>query len=165
MQYIELNAIQSLFKNYNFHILGFPTDIFAHQEPGETYEEILHSLYYVRPGNGFVPNFQMFDKIDVNGKNEIPLYRYLKSMCPPPIENFEPMAELVYTPYKKNDIRWNFEKFLIDKNGKAVMRISPGTKPSKLLPFINCLLNNGSINDLRVLASQVDYQSKMLQLS
>ena len=163
MQYLELNALQSLFQNYNFHVLGFPTDIFAHQEPGENYEEIFHSLYYVRPGNGFTPNFQMFDKVDVNGKKEIPLYRYLKSSCPPPIEKFELMADLPYLPYKKSDIRWNFEKFLVDRKGKAVMRISPGTKPNKLVPFIQCLLNYGTATDLRKLALQVDFQSKILQ--
>ena len=105
----------------------------------------------------------MFDKIDVNGKKELQLYRYLKSTCPPPIEKFEEMKDLAYTPYKKNDVRWNFEKFLVDRKGKAVMRISSATKPNKLVPFIQALLNNGTIADLRRIAVQVDFQSKILQ--
>lgn len=48
------------------------------QEPGSNYSEILNGIKYVRPGGGFVPNFQMFKKIDVNGKDEHPLYTYLK---------------------------------------------------------------------------------------
>jgi glutathione peroxidase len=107
----------------------------------------------------------MFDKIDVNGKKEIPLYRYLKQTCPPPIEKFDEMKNLAYTPYRKNDIRWNFEKFLVDRKGKAVMRISAGTKPNKLVPFIQALINNASIADLRQIAANVDFQSKLLQIS
>lgn len=67
MQNLEFNALQTLFQNCNFHVLGFPTDIFAHQEPCDNYEEILHSLFY-RPGDVFTPDSQMFDKVDVNGK-------------------------------------------------------------------------------------------------
>jgi glutathione peroxidase len=107
----------------------------------------------------------MFDKIDVNGKKEIPLYRYLKQSCPPPIEGFSEMKDLDYKPYRKNDIRWNFEKFLVDRKGKAVMRISSGTKPYKLVPFIKALIKNASMADLRQIAAHVDFQSKLFQIS
>lgn len=107
----------------------------------------------------------MFDKIDVNGKKEHPIYRYLKSTCPAPIQKFESMADLPYAPYKKSDIRWNFEKFLVDRKGKSVLRISAGTKPHKLIPFIQALLNNANSVDLRRIALNVDYQAKILQNS
>ena len=52
--------------------------VFLQQEPGDNGTEILNGLKYVRPGNGFEPNFEMTEKIDVNGPNEHPLYTYLK---------------------------------------------------------------------------------------
>lgn len=51
---------------------------FLQQEPGGNGEEILNGVKYVRPGNGFTPNFQIFQKIDVNGEKEHPLYNFLK---------------------------------------------------------------------------------------
>lgn len=58
-------------------ILGFPSNQFGKQEPGEN-SEILPSLKYVRPGGGFVPNFQLFEKGDVNGEKEQKFYTFLK---------------------------------------------------------------------------------------
>ena len=60
---------------------------FLQLEPEHNGTEILNALKYVRPGNGFVPNFQMFKMVDVNGKNEIALYTYLKVSCYPKIKH------------------------------------------------------------------------------
>ena len=58
-------------------VLGFPSAQFAHQEPGRD-DEIMNGLKYVRPGNGFVPNFTLFSKLDVNGAKEDPLFSWMK---------------------------------------------------------------------------------------
>ncbi|XP_076075994.1 glutathione peroxidase-like [Mytilus galloprovincialis] len=83
------------------------------QEPADTGLEILNALRYVRPGAGYDPNFAVMGKVDVNGANEHPLFTYLK------VDRFE--DNLFYSPLKNEDIRWNFEQFIIDRNGKAVL--------------------------------------------
>ncbi|MBP6635620.1 MAG: glutathione peroxidase, partial [Paludibacter sp.] len=84
---------------------------FMGQEPGtaEEIENFCNTKYNI--------TFPLFDKIEVNGDETNPLYTYLKETLP--LEG-------------KNDIRWNFEKFLIDKNGKPVKRFAPRTKPADL---------------------------------
>ena len=59
----------------------FTVSIYIQQEPGDNGTEILNTLRYVRPGGGFVPNFQLTEKVDVNGKAEHPMYTYLKVRC------------------------------------------------------------------------------------
>lgn len=61
-----------------FSVLAFPCNQFMYQEPGANSKEILNGLKCVRPGNGFQPNFPLFQKIKVNGKNEDPIYTFLK---------------------------------------------------------------------------------------
>ena len=58
--------------------MAFPCNQFGHQEPGETDLEVINSIRYVRPGNGFKPRMTMFRKIKVNGAHERPLFTYLK---------------------------------------------------------------------------------------
>ncbi|KAK7111399.1 hypothetical protein V1264_011036 [Littorina saxatilis] len=122
-----MNALNANFSSQGLVILGFPCNQFHYQEPG-TEAEILHGVKYVRPGNGFVPNFQMFAKIDVNGATEHPLYSYLKKNCPATTTSFTP-AVLMYTPIKSNDVAWNWETFLVDKSGKVVYRAGPPLEP------------------------------------
>lgn len=59
-------------------MMGFPCNQFKHQEQGSNATEIMNNIKYVRPGNGFVPNFQLSEKLDVNGENEILLYKDMK---------------------------------------------------------------------------------------
>ncbi|MBN3307958.1 GPX3 peroxidase, partial [Amia calva] len=122
---IELNALHEELKGYGFTILGFPSNQFGLQEPGSN-KEILSTLKYVRPGNGFVPNFQLFQKGDVNGEKEQQVYTFLKNACPPVGDSFgNPTNRLFWQPLKMNDIKWNFEKFLIGPDGKPVKRWYP----------------------------------------
>uniref|UniRef100_A0A8B9UH95 glutathione peroxidase n=1 Tax=Anas zonorhyncha TaxID=75864 RepID=A0A8B9UH95_9AVES len=73
----ELNALQNELGPYGLVVLGFPSNQFGKQEPGQN-SEILPALKYVRPGGGFVPNFQLFQKGDVNGAKEQKVYSFLK---------------------------------------------------------------------------------------
>lgn len=97
-------------------MLGFPCNQFGAQEPGSDEEilEFARSRYQV--------NFPMFSKIEVNGDNACDLYRLLKSA------NVGEEGEA--------DIAWNFAKFLINKNGEVVDRISPRTTPEEIDPLI-----------------------------
>ncbi|MEQ2278900.1 hypothetical protein AMECASPLE_004068 [Ameca splendens] len=123
--YVELNALQEELKPLGLNILGFPCNQFGKQEPGLKHE-ILLGLKHVRPGNGFVPNFQLFEKGDVNGKTEQQVFTFLKSSCPPVGDDFgTPNGRLFWEPLRTSDIKWNFEKFLVGPDGKAVMRWHP----------------------------------------
>ncbi len=100
-------------------VLGFPCNQFGHQEPGDESEigAFCQKNYGV--------SFPMFAKIDVNGDNAHPLYKYLKKD--------EPAC------WAREAIKWNFTKFLIDRDGKPVARYgrAPSRKSSKLI-FANC---------------------------
>jgi glutathione peroxidase len=104
----------------DFEILGFPSNQFGGQEPGSN--EQIKEFACTR----FKAEFPLFDKINVNGQNQAPLYKYLKSH----------KGGLL-----GNSIKWNFTKFLVDKNGKVVERYAPITSPSKIEKDIKKLLN------------------------
>ena len=127
-QYTELQEIYEEFRNKGLEILDFPCNQFGNQAPGST-EEIV-SFCDAR----FGITFTQFEKIEVNGKNAHPLYQYLKEQKG--FEGFDedhpltPMLksalERIDADYKNNsDIKWNFTKFLIDRNGTVVKRFEP----------------------------------------
>ncbi|XP_073745649.1 glutathione peroxidase 6 isoform X2 [Callorhinus ursinus] len=120
-QYPELNALQDELKPSGVVVLGFPCNQFGKQEPGKN-SEILSGLKYVRPGGGFVPNFQLFEKGDVNGEKEQKVFTFLKNSCPPTSDLLGSASQLFWEPMKVHDIRWNFEKFLVGPDGVPVMR-------------------------------------------
>ncbi|CAG0894506.1 unnamed protein product, partial [Darwinula stevensoni] len=102
------------------------------QEPGRDGKKIINGVVHVRPGGGFVPNFILFRKVEVNGNGTIPLYSYLKSVCPTTVSAFREKARLFYDPLDSDDIRWNFEKFLVDRDGKPYKRVHPQQLPETL---------------------------------
>ncbi|XP_062357898.1 glutathione peroxidase 3-like isoform X2 [Cinclus cinclus] len=121
LQYKELNALQDELRNQGVVVLGFPSNQFGNLEPGKD-SEILPTLKYVRPGNGFVPNFQLFQKRDVNGAKEQKIFTFLKNACPPVGEDFGNPNKLFWDPLRNHDIKWNFEKFLVSPEGVPIMR-------------------------------------------
>ncbi|MBQ3947238.1 MAG: glutathione peroxidase [Ruminococcus sp.] len=118
----QYEGLQDLYEKYQekgFEILDFPCNQFAGQAPG-TEEEIVDfckSRYGV--------TFRQFAKIEVNGKNEAPLYTFLKKQ----------KGGLL-----GDNIKWNFTKFLVDKDGNIIERFAPTVKPEKLDEKINNLL-------------------------
>lgn len=133
---MELNALHEELKPFGLTILAFPSNQFGKQEPGQKHE-ILPGLKHVRPGNGFVPNFLLFEKGDVNGNNEHPVYTFLKSACPAVGDSFGyAYGRLFWEPMKVNDIKWNFEKFLVGPDGKPVMRWHPRVEVSQVRAFL-----------------------------
>lgn len=107
-QYDALEALYAKYKDKGFEILDFPCNQFMAQAPGSS--EQIHDACVLR----FMIAFPQFDKIKVNGRNEHPLYRYLKDNCP------------VMTG---KNIQWNFAKFLVDREGNIVNRFLPTDKP------------------------------------
>lgn len=119
-QYEGLENLYEKYKSKDFVVLGFPSNQFMNQEPGtnEEIKEFCSLTYDVK--------FPMFSKIDVNGDDTEPLYKYLK----------EKASGVLGT----EAIKWNFTKFLVDKNGKVIERYSPSTTPKSLEKDIEKLL-------------------------
>lgn len=124
-------------------VLAFPSNQFGHQENGNG-AEILNTLRHVRPGNGFEPKAVLFDKIEVNGENEHPIFAWLKHNLPAPSDDSESlMADpkfLIWSPVKRTDISWNFEKFLLSRDGTPVKRYSRKFLTSDIEEDITSLL-------------------------
>uniref|UniRef100_A0A7E4VW82 Glutathione peroxidase n=1 Tax=Panagrellus redivivus TaxID=6233 RepID=A0A7E4VW82_PANRE len=143
-QYTDFNPILQQNSNAGFTILAFPCNQFYLQEPAENHE-ILNGLHYVRPGNGWTPNpnLHIYGKIDVNGENNHPLYEFLKETCPQTVDRIGKRNELMYDVIGKNDITWNFEKFLVDRQGVPRYRFHPTawSHGNVIAPFMNELLN------------------------
>ena len=143
-QYEGLEALYQKYNDQGFEILAFPCNQFLGQEPG-TNEEIQSfcSLTYN-------VTFPLFDKIDVNGENESPLYTYLKEQAPfkgypEGTEEFAAMLDEIHqkteTGFDQGDaIRWNFGKFLVSKDGKTILRFEPMVAPTELEEEIQRLL-------------------------
>ncbi|XP_010292348.1 PREDICTED: glutathione peroxidase 1, partial [Phaethon lepturus] len=109
-----------------------------------TNEEILLSLEHVRPGNGYKPNFIMFEKCEVNGKNAHPLFTFLKEALPFPHDDPSSLMTnpqyIIWSPVCRNDISWNFEKFLIGPDGVPFKRYSRHFETIKIQDDIELLL-------------------------
>nr|XP_027227928.1 glutathione peroxidase 2-like [Penaeus vannamei]AAY41441.1 glutathione peroxidase [Penaeus vannamei] len=108
-------------------VLAFPCNQFGHQE-NTTEGELLSSLRHVRPGNNFEPKMVMFGKVDVNGSTADPVFKYLKERLPLPADDSVSFMSdpkcIIWTPVCRSDIAWNFEKFLIGKDGQPFKRFS-----------------------------------------
>ncbi|MBQ9276857.1 MAG: glutathione peroxidase [Clostridia bacterium] len=110
----QYDGLQDLYEKYQekgFEILDFPCNQFANQAPGS--DEEIGSFCQAR----FGITFPQFAKIDVNGKNQAPLYEYLKSQKKGALGS---------------NIKWNFTKFLVDRDGNVVDRFAPTVTPEKL---------------------------------
>jgi glutathione peroxidase len=119
-QYEGLEALHKAHAASGFSVLGFPCNQFGHQEPGSS-DEIASFCSL-----NFGVSFPMFAKIDVNGDHTHPLYEYLKKAKPGLLG--------------LQAIKWNFTKFLVDRQGQVVARHAPTTKPDALTPEIETLL-------------------------
>ena len=143
-QYEGLEALYLKYKDQGLEILAFPCNQFLGQEPG-TNEEIQSfcSLNYN-------VTFPLFDKVDVNGENESPLYTYLKEQAPfkgypEGTEDFAAMLDEIHqktgTGFDQGDaIRWNFGKFLVSKDGNTILRFEPMVSPTELEADIQRML-------------------------
>lgn len=126
-QYEDLEAMYHSLKDKGLEILDIPCNQFGHQAPGS--DEEIKQFCTLK----FGADFPQFKKSDVNGANELPLYTWLKSQkpCQGGYEaKLAAVMEKLYNeanpePRKKDDIQWNFTKFLINRNGEVVARFEP----------------------------------------
>ena len=140
-QYDGLEALYQKYKEQGFTIIGFPCDQFAHQEPGSDAE----IEEFCRLNHGVT--FQLMKKTDVNGADAHPIFEYLKTQAPTEeyiglkakaaSKLFKSISKSVE---KESDIKWNFTKFLIGRDGKVVKRFAPTTTPEEMENDIKALI-------------------------
>jgi Glutathione peroxidase len=119
-QFEGLEKLYEKYKDKGLVILGFPCNQFANQEPGD--EKSIADGCLLNYG----VTFPMFSKIEVNGENAHPIYKYLKKQR---------------SSFWGSRIKWNFTKFLIDANGKPVKRFAPATRPREIDNYLQKYLN------------------------
>jgi glutathione peroxidase len=118
----QFKDLQELYEKYHgrgFYVLGFPCNQFGNQEPG-TDEEIRNFCEI-----NYRVTFPLFQKVDVKGENQHPLFKYLTQSA---------------QGLLNKEIKWNFTKFLVDRQGNVVKRFAPTTSPKKIAPEIEALL-------------------------
>lgn len=142
-QYADLEELYKRFAERGFEILDFPCNQFANQSPEEDEERV--KFCQINYGT----TFTQFKRIEVNGPNESPLYTYLKSQKG--FVGFDPnhrltsileqrLSESDPDYASKPDIKWNFTKFLVDRNGNVVERFEPMTEMAIVSKAIEALL-------------------------
>ncbi|MFA6940669.1 MAG: glutathione peroxidase [Clostridiaceae bacterium] len=142
-QYEGLEKLYEQYKDKGFEILGFPSNQFAGQEPGESQE--IKNFCTLNYG----VSFQLFKKSDVRGENINPLFRYLTEKTT--FKGFDlnhpngkKLNDLIKGKFPEfmegNSIKWNFTKFLVDKEGNVVERYEPTTRPEDMSSHIERLL-------------------------
>lgn len=142
-QYTELEAMYKEFSRKGFEILDFPCNQFGEQAPESDAD------YVAFCQDKYDTEFQQFHKIDVNGKDEIPLYTYLKSQQKfKGLDKGHALTGVLEKMFDKNqpgwressDIKWNFTKFLVDRDGNVVARFEPTATDKIMVPEIKKLL-------------------------
>ncbi|RKN79142.1 glutathione peroxidase [Paenibacillus ginsengarvi] len=140
-QYTDLQSVYETYKDRGLVVLGFPCNQFGAQEPGSNDE--IHTFCQINYG----VTFPLFDKVDVNGAERHPLFAYLTEQAP--FTGFDPessrgqrLTAMLEREGKLagNDIKWNFTKFLIDRQGNVVGRFESPVEPADLAPEIEKLL-------------------------
>ena len=140
-QYEGLEKLYKEYHNKGFEVLDFPCNQFGNQAPGSNDE--IHEFCTLK----YNTTFDQFAKVDVNGENESPLFTYLKDNAPVEevsgLKNkmtMKTIEKISTTAKKENDIKWNFTKFLVDKEGNIVGRFAPTDEPKKIEESIKNLL-------------------------
>ena len=132
----QYKGLEELYQKYNaqgLEILDFPCNQFGNQAPGS--DEEIHEFCTFK----YKTSFDQFKKIDVNGENETELYKFLKSqIVDEKVEGLKgkmamkAIEKISSTCKKEGDIKWNFTKFLVDREGNVIARFAPTTDPLKI---------------------------------
>ncbi|WP_282938391.1 glutathione peroxidase [Paenibacillus sp. RC67] len=142
-QYTDLQKLHERYSAQGLEILGFPCNQFNEQEPGSSEE--VQSFCQINYG----VQFQLFEKTDVRGHDAHPVFRYLTEQAP--FEGFDlsnASGRLLHAFLQEkqpellvgDEIKWNFTKFLVDRNGNVVGRFEPAVEPMDMEPSIEALL-------------------------
>lgn len=132
----QYEGLEKLYKNYHeqgLEILDFPCNQFGNQAPGNDNE--IHEFCTLK----YNTSFDQFAKIDVNGENESPLFTFIKEHSPEELVDglknkmaMKAIEKISSSAKKDKDIKWNFTKFLVDRDGNVVYRFSPTFKPEDM---------------------------------
>ena len=132
----QYEGLEKLYKKYHdkgLEILDFPCNQFGNQAPGT--DDEIHEFCALK----YNTSFDQFTKVDVNGENELPLYTFLKDKISDDIISglknkmaMKAIEKISKTAKDKKDIKWNFTKFLVDRDGNVVGRYSPTYKPEDM---------------------------------
>ena len=140
-QYEGMEKLYEKYHDQGFEVLDFPCNQFGHQAPGD--EDEIHQFCTAK----YQTRFDQMAKIDVNGETEEPLYTFLKAQQPDEkvegVKNKAAMAmiaKISTTCKKPGDIKWNFTKFLVDREGNVVKRFGPTSDPMDFEAEIAALL-------------------------
>ncbi len=140
-QFAGLEALNQKYKEQGLVVIGFPCNQFAKQDPGSDSE--IEGFCQLNYG----VTFQIMKKIDVNGASADPIFEYLKAMAP--VEEYKGVkakaAKALFKTISKSvekdsDIKWNFTKFLISRDGNVVKRFAPTTEPENIEKEIEAML-------------------------
>ena len=142
-QYEDLQKMYDKYKCDDFEIIGFPCNQFAEQEPGNNNEVKQFCML------NYGVTFPLSEKVEVRGSKAHPLFNYLTEKAP--FKGFDldnPNARLLYTMLKEkspdylidDSIKWNFTKFLVDKEGNVVQRFESSIEPNEIAPFVEKIL-------------------------
>ncbi len=140
-QYEGLEKLYEKYHEKGLEILDFPCNQFGHQAPGD--EDEIHEFCTMK----YQTSFDQLAKIDVNGEDEEPLYTYLKEQQPDEevkgLKNkaaMKAIEKISATCKKPGDIKWNFTKFLVDREGNVVKRFPPTSDPLEFEDDIAALI-------------------------
>ncbi|MBU3092118.1 glutathione peroxidase [Clostridium sp. CM028] len=162
-QYEGLEKIYEQYKDKDFEILGYPSNQFAGQEPGESNE--IKNFCTINYG----VSFQLFEKGDVRGENALPLFKYLTEeatfrgfdLNKP---NEKKLNDILYKRFPEflegDSVKWNFTKFLIGRDGNVVGRYEPTIEPAAMSTDIEKLLAENDISEID--KSEVDVDNKKI---
>ncbi|MDF2925651.1 MAG: glutathione peroxidase [Paenibacillaceae bacterium] len=142
-QYADLQKLHEQYSGQGLVILGFPCNQFGEQEPGDN--EAVHTFCQINYG----VTFPLFEKIEVRGEHKHPLFAYLTAQKP--FKGFDeghPIGKILQKMFSEkmperlhdDEIKWNFTKFLIDRDGNVAERFEPTAEPMDLAPAIEKLL-------------------------
>ena len=141
----QYEGLENLYKKYHeqgLEILDFPCNQFGNQAPGNDNE--IHEFCTLK----YNTSFDQFAKIDVNGENESPLFTYIKEHSPEELVEglknkmaMKAIEKISSTTKNDKDVKWNFTKFLVDREGNIVYRFSPTYKPEAIEEKIKSYLN------------------------
>ena len=140
----QYEGLEKLYKKYHdkgLEILDFPCNQFGSQAPGS--DDEIHQFCQFK----YNTSFDQFSKVDVNGENENPLFTYIKSQKTEDVIDgmrnkiaMKAIDKISITCKKEGDIKWNFTKFLVDREGNIVQRYSPTYKPEDMEEDIKKLI-------------------------
>ena len=132
----QYEGLEKLYKKYHekgLEILDFPCNQFGNQAPGS--DDEIHEFCALK----YITSFDQYTKVEVNGEKELPLYTYLKKQIKDDkitgLKNkmaMKTVEKMSKTTKNDGDIKWNFTKFLVDRNGNVVGRYSPTFKPEDM---------------------------------